>query len=170
MIKHVAFLLLVVFLLISTGASAGVFTVVLNNGQTFDTRYYPVDAEWDESVSMILSDQGNWIALEKGDIAEVTSTIDESGFGYRIDTSTVVVGWTYNEDGGTDGGAGAGGAGGFDGVGGVAGGAGGLGGAAGAGAAGQPAADDGGYSIDQFVSTGAAGAAGGIPLEYTSYQ
>ncbi len=161
MSKRFALSFLVLLMLSVTGVQASAFTVVLNNGQTFDTRYYPVDAEWDDAVSMILSDQGNWIALDKQDIAEVTSAVDESGFGYRLDTSTLVVGWTYNEG---DEGGGSGGADGGDGVGG-AGGIGGVGGTAGT----AQSADEG-YSIDQFVNTGSAGSTGGIPLEYTSYE
>ena len=156
-------------LLLAAAAQAGdVFTVVLHNGKTFDSRYLPVDAEWDENVSMLLTDQGNWIALPKGDIADVTSTTEEGGFGIRLDATTILLGWTYNEgDDDFEGGEGGAGA-----AGGPAGtlAAGSPGGALQQG--GQPGAEGGSddsYSIDQFVSTTDAGAGGGIPVEYTVY-
>lgn len=160
-------------LLGAAALQAEVFTVVLENGQAFDTRYRPIDAEWDSGVAMILTDQGNWIALDKADIVDITSTIESSGFGYRIDAATVVVGWTYNdgemaEEGvGLDEAIAAGGAGGADRAGGVSIGAAGL--------PSQSATDEGGlpsstYTIDQFVNTGSAGESGGIPVDSIVYQ
>lgn len=146
-------------------ASAQVYTVVLDGGASFDTRYEPMDAEWDDSVSMFLTDQGNWIAIPKDDIASVISEVESSGFGYRLDTSTVVVGWTYNGDGGLDENGNpidpSQNQGSFD--------------PAAAGyvpvegeVLGAPQARES-YTIDQFVNTDEAGQ-GGIPLEYTVYQ
>ncbi len=89
--------LLIVALLCAATAQAAVYTVTLQNGTSFDTRYRPVDADWSEDVSMILTDQGNWIALEKSEIADVTSAIESSGFGYQLDTTTIFIGWSPND-------------------------------------------------------------------------
>jgi len=161
--KRVLLAALFISLFISATAGAQVYTVVVKGGSSFDTRYEPIDAEWDDSISMILTDQGNWIALSKSDIIDVISEVEASGFGYRLDTSTIVLG-TYHE--------------GFDETGDGAG-----QGQGGPGAPFDPRASgsvplDGtllgppqseSFSIEQFVGTGQAGEGGGVPLEYTVY-
>ncbi len=87
-------LLLVIF---ATSAQAIFYTVTLKNGTTFETRYRPVKAEWDVNVSMFMTDRGNWIAVEKGDIADVTSVLEETGFGYQLDTTTRYIGVSPND-------------------------------------------------------------------------
>ena len=77
-----------------TGTS---FTVTLKNGTTFETRYRPVQAEWDPKVSMINTSQGNWIALMNDDIVDVSSAAERSGFGYQVDTTTIYLGWSPND-------------------------------------------------------------------------
>ncbi len=84
-------------LVVTTGAQAIFFTVTLKNGTTFETRYRPVQAEWDANVSMFMTDRGNWIAVENGDIADVTSVLEDTGFGYQLDTTTRYIGWSPND-------------------------------------------------------------------------
>jgi len=91
--------------LVAVAATAQVYTVTLHNGTTFESRYEPKDADFSEDVMVLSTDQGNWIALEKADIADVVSSVEDSGFGYQLDTTTVIIGWspndlvTENEDG-----------------------------------------------------------------------
>ncbi len=73
---------------------AGTFTVTLTNGTTFTTRYRPVEAEWDDRIVLIHTDRGNPIALEKDELADVTSSVEVSGFGYQANTTTLFVGWS----------------------------------------------------------------------------
>ncbi len=93
------------FSLVAVAATAQVYTVTLHNGTTFESRYEPEDAGFSEDVVILATDQGNWIALDKADIADVVSSVEDSGFGYQLDTTTVVIGWspndlvTENEDG-----------------------------------------------------------------------
>ena len=94
---------MVLVLSLATVASAGTYTLTLKNGTTFETRYKPVSAEWDDSIMMIGTDQGNWIALKKDEVTEVTSSVEESGFGYQLDTTTIFMGWSPNEDPAADG-------------------------------------------------------------------
>lgn len=89
--------LILVFALAATAASAQVYTVTLNNGTTFESRYEPQPADFSEDVVILATDRGNWIALEKADIADVQSSVEASGFGYQLDTSTVIIGWSPND-------------------------------------------------------------------------
>lgn len=87
-------LCLLLGLLVATTAGAALFTVTLENGTTFETRQRPVSAEWDEDYAMLRTDQGNWIALRKDEIADVTTDSEAQGFGYQVDASTLFIGWT----------------------------------------------------------------------------
>ena len=94
--RTVAPLAFVLFLAVTLGLGAAAqaleFTVTLKNGTTFETRYRPVQAEWDENMTMFLNDRGNWIAVENNAIADVVSKAEESGFGIRLDTTTLLLG------------------------------------------------------------------------------
>ncbi len=99
---------LVVFALLIAAAGvahAEYYTVTLTNGTTFQTRYRPVPAEWDEDVLMISTDRGNWIGLRRDEVADVASHAETTGFGYRANSTTVFVGWSPNDidEGGEDG-------------------------------------------------------------------
>ncbi len=88
-------LILTLLILTAAGAaSAGTFTVTLTNGTTFETRYRPVAADWDENLVLLATDRGNHIALLKDEIAAVVSSVEESGFGYQVDTTTLYLGWS----------------------------------------------------------------------------
>jgi hypothetical protein len=82
----------------ATAATAGTFTVTLTNGSTFETRYRPAAADWDENLILLATDRGNRIALLKSEIADVTSSVEETGFGYQLDTTTLFVGWRPQDD------------------------------------------------------------------------
>lgn len=78
---------------VAVTAHAEYFTVTLTNGTSFQTRYRPVPAEWDDNVVMINTDRGNWIGLYADEVADVTSHAESTGFGYQLDTTTLFVGW-----------------------------------------------------------------------------
>jgi len=84
-------------LALAASAHAAYFTVTLKNGTTFDIRYNPVKADWDPRYTMFLTDQGNWIALQNTDIADVVSHAEESGYGYQLNTTTLFLGWSPND-------------------------------------------------------------------------
>lgn len=86
--------LLVAFPMVAT---AGTYTITLDNGLSFTTRYQPKVSQPDESKVMLLTDQGNWIALPKELVSEVTSSIESRGFGRVIDTTTIALGFAPNE-------------------------------------------------------------------------
>lgn len=94
---RIALLFCALFLVLATVAGAGTYTVTLENGTSFVTRYKPEDASWDDSMVTFATDRGNWIALAKDEIVEITSEVEESGFGYQVNTSTLFVGWSPND-------------------------------------------------------------------------
>ncbi len=142
--RRTALLFSVGILLLTTVVSAGTYTVTLNNGTSFVTRYKPVDAEWDDNVVMLNSDRGNWVAIAKDEIADIVSDVESTGFGYQVNTTTVFVGWSPNDLQGDEEGEGGGGDG---------------GGASGEGESNLPDPNPApSYSLDQFVDVPTAGA------------
>ena len=99
MLRRTPRLLVFALLLVAAAATAHAefYTVTLTNGTTFQTRYRPVPAEWDENVVMIATDRGNWIGLQTDEVADVTSVAESTGFGYQLDATTLFVGWSPND-------------------------------------------------------------------------
>ncbi len=99
MLRRTPRLIVLTLLLAATAATAHAeyYTVTLTNGTTFETRYRPVPADWDENVVMISTDRGNWIGLRTDEIADVTSVAESTGFGYQLDATTLFVGWSPND-------------------------------------------------------------------------
>jgi hypothetical protein len=81
----------------STAATAAVYTITLNNGATFESRYPPERASWDASKVVFLTDFANRIAFLESDIASVAVDTETRGFGYQIDTATMALGWSPND-------------------------------------------------------------------------
>lgn len=80
--------------LVASSLSAVSFTVTLTNGTTFETRYRPTVADWDENYVMLRTDMGNWISLAKEDVADVSTPAEITGFGFQVDSSTLYIGFT----------------------------------------------------------------------------
>lgn len=91
------FAIAILLLLGAAEAQANFFTVTLKNGTKFDTRYRPQRADFDANYSVFMTDQGNWMAVANADIEDVTSREEESGFGFRLDTTTVFLGLSAND-------------------------------------------------------------------------
>ena len=91
-----AMLLLAVTVLVGVPAAAEVYTVTLNSGKTFLTRYQPREASFDPGLVTFLGDQGNQIAIARDEIKSVTSAVETRGYGLRINTTTVLLGYTAN--------------------------------------------------------------------------
>ncbi len=90
-------LLAVLVLLAAPAASAATYTVTLANGSTFESRYQPEEAGWDSSVLLLMTEYGNWIALENNDVVDVITDVESRGFGKVIDTKTVSLGILAND-------------------------------------------------------------------------
>ncbi len=84
-------------LLMAFPALAELYTVELANGTSFESRYRPKEVAWDETKILLLTDVGNWIALERSDIVRVTTDTEEQGFGKVIDVHTIALGWAPND-------------------------------------------------------------------------
>ncbi len=83
--------------LVALPASAEIYTIKLSNGTEFDSRQEPKEVDWDDSIVMVLTDVGNWIALDKADIVGVEVDTENRGFGMVIDVHTVALGWAPND-------------------------------------------------------------------------
>jgi hypothetical protein len=77
--------------------SAAVYTVTMKNGSTFDSRYQPEEASWDENMVVLLTEFGNRIALPAGEIDSVTVDSESRGFGHQINSTTMALGWAPND-------------------------------------------------------------------------
>lgn len=78
-------------------ASAAVFVIHLNNGTTFESRFRPLDAEYDANKVVFVDEVGTLIALAKSEISKIESDVERSGFGHVIDNTTIAVGWAPND-------------------------------------------------------------------------
>lgn len=100
--SHIRFLVLtlvvgfVLSMAIVTSSAASAYRVKMHNGNEFLSAYKPVHADWDPSKLLLLTEQGNLVALDEADIAEVVHDLEVQGFGRVIDTTTIEVGYTAN--------------------------------------------------------------------------
>ena len=95
-LRHAAVLILL-SVLVAIPAMAGVYRVELKNGNSFETRYKPRVAEWDETKVVFLTDVGNRITLAQDDIVDIVADMQVKGFGTVLDTTTIVLGWAPND-------------------------------------------------------------------------
>lgn len=91
-----AMLLLAILVLVGVPAVAEVYTVTLNSGKTFLTRYQPREASFDPALVTFLDDHGNQIAIARDEIDRVSSAVETKGYGLRINTTTILLGYTAN--------------------------------------------------------------------------
>lgn len=96
--KLVLALTFATLLLVASAAGALNWQVRLHNGNVFQTRYQPVDASFDDSVTMFLSDGGNWVAIPKAEISEVVSLVEVLGYGTMLDGVTLMIGQLPNDN------------------------------------------------------------------------
>ena len=73
------------------------YTIRLNNGTSFTTRYEPEDASWDDSKVVFLDEVGTLISISKSEIAGIESDFETKGYGRMIDTTTMELGWAPND-------------------------------------------------------------------------
>jgi hypothetical protein len=78
-------------------ALAESFTLLLKNGNSFQTRYQPEDASWDPEKLIFLDEVGNLIALPKSDVDRITTETENRGFGHVLNSTTVAIGWAPND-------------------------------------------------------------------------
>ena len=95
--RRFAPLLVLCGVLAAVPATAEIYTVTLTNGAVIESRYKPKQASWDASMIEFLGDAGNWMALPKDLISEITAQSETKGFGRVLDTTTVDLGFAPND-------------------------------------------------------------------------
>ena len=90
--------MLAALVLLSTlPAIAEIYYLTLKNGNTFETRYRPQIAGWDENKVLLITTMGNRISLDRSDIAEVESHSQIRGYGTVIGNNTIALGPAPND-------------------------------------------------------------------------
>ncbi len=84
-------------LLSALPAAAEVYTIHLKNGNSFETRYRPQIAGWDENTVLLVTNVGNRIALLRSDIEEISVDTEVHGYGTVIDSNTIALGIAPND-------------------------------------------------------------------------
>jgi hypothetical protein len=95
--RRAIFLLILGLLVTTFAAEAETFTVTLTNGSSFESRYQPKQAQWDDAYILLLNDVGNWMAVPKADIESIESASESRGFGRAINTTTIELGVLPND-------------------------------------------------------------------------
>ncbi len=78
--------------LLAVPATAETYTITMTTGDTFQSRYDPVEAPWDADKILFTNEYGTRMTLAKADVESVTSSTETSGFGRVIDSTTVDLG------------------------------------------------------------------------------
>jgi len=81
----------------SAPLAAELFTVTLDSGATFETRYAPVEDPTDPGKVHFLTDTGNWITMPAGIVESVTAETETHGFGRVIAANTIEIGMSFND-------------------------------------------------------------------------
>lgn len=93
---RVVWAIAVALVLAAVPAVADAYTVTLTNGAVLESRYQPQEASWNPDMVLLMTDQGNPIALSRAEIRSVVSEVEARGFGKRIDTMTIDLGFAPN--------------------------------------------------------------------------
>jgi|CXWL01.1.fsa_nt_gi hypothetical protein len=84
-------------LLAALPASAEIYTVMLKSGNSFDSRYPPRVAAYDANKVLVFTEWGNWMAVDRNDVSEVTTQTATMGYGTVLDTTTISLGTMAND-------------------------------------------------------------------------
>ena len=96
-LKRPVFIITALMFLTVVPAMAAVYTIHLKNGNSFESRYKPRIAGWDDNIIMLTTTVGNKITLQRDDIVDITTEFESQGYGTVIDTTTIVLGWAPND-------------------------------------------------------------------------
>lgn len=96
-IRYPMALLAALVLLSALPVFAETYYLTLHNGNTFETRYRPQIASWDENKVLLITSMGNRISLDMSDIAKVEAHSERKGFGTVIDDNTIALGIAPND-------------------------------------------------------------------------
>lgn len=96
-LRRPVFIVTAIMFLTVVPAMSAVYTIHLKNGNSFESRYKPRIAGWDENKVMITTDVGNKITLYRDDIVDIVTDMESQGYGTVLDTTTIVLGWAPND-------------------------------------------------------------------------
>lgn len=89
--------ILALAVIFSAPLAAELFTVTLDNGTTFETRYAPLEDPTDSSKVQFLTDTGNWVTMSAAIVESVTADTETQGFGRVIAANTIEIGMSFND-------------------------------------------------------------------------
>jgi hypothetical protein len=92
---HLAFALM---LLAGLPLQALEYEIHMVNGNSFHTRYEPVVAPFDSTRVLFMTVNGNPITVPRDAVKSVVSLTEASGFGKRLDATTVLIGIAPNDN------------------------------------------------------------------------
>ncbi len=95
--KRIAFVLAALAVALPALAAAEIYTLTLDNGATFETRYRPKLSYPDGDKAILLTSTGNWISFPVERVAGVEVDLEVRGYGLVIDTTTISLGFAPNE-------------------------------------------------------------------------
>ena len=67
-------LVLAVFGLAASAASAATYELTLQNGSVIQTRYRPVDAPFSTELYQLMTTVGNWMVIPKADVVSIATS------------------------------------------------------------------------------------------------
>lgn len=82
--------------LTAPAALGDIYHVILQNGESYESRYPPEEAAWDAGTILVHTETGNWVGVSRDGIVRVESETEVRGYGQRIDATTVYMGRTAN--------------------------------------------------------------------------
>ena len=88
---------LILAVAVAAPATAAIFTVTLVNDTSFISRYQPMVDPNNENKILLLTEMGNWIALPREIVSDISSESESAGFGLVIDSQTIEVGISAND-------------------------------------------------------------------------
>lgn len=99
---HCSILALAVALSVAPLAATPIYTVTLNNGAEWVSLYRPVISDEDENIVLLLTDFGNWIQLDRADIANFDIEIPGGAGAELRQDGAIVLGSVANDEALTD--------------------------------------------------------------------
>lgn len=82
--------------LTAPAAQADIYHVILQNGESYQSRYAPEEAAWDAGTILVHTETGNWVGVPRDRVVRVESETEIRGYGQRIDATTIYMGRTAN--------------------------------------------------------------------------
>jgi hypothetical protein len=89
--------ILALAVIFSAPLAAEIFTVTLDNGATFETRYAPLEDPTDSTKLQFLTDTGNWVSMPAAIVKSVAADTETRGFGRVIASNTIEIGMSFND-------------------------------------------------------------------------